>query len=332
MKWMKAKPQQGKMKVAMYGPSGSGKSFTALMMAEGLAKRDGKRIAYVDTERGTDFYALDVKDRPVHPKSFDFDAIYTKSLNAVLRAVEQIDLRTHSVVVIDSISHLWDAAIEAYEGRMTSQDTIPMHAWGKIKKPYKKLISTLMGMDAHVFILGRQKNVFADDEKGKLVKLGVTMRSEGETPYEPNILIRLECQGRPGERAKHVGFVEKDRSGVLAGRILDWPNFDTIIPVLELLNGTQAKPEDDEERIAADGELLAEQENTGKKKLDKSKALFDEMVPTIRAAGSTDDLASVAKSIKKHTRHLTEEHHASLKAIYLSRRQDLDQTKAPVTI
>ena len=103
------------------------------------------------------YYAQEVKARPVHPDAFDFDSIYTKSLAEVLRAVKGLDMKTHGVVVIDSISHMWEAAMEAYTGRMTSAQTIPMHAWGKIKKPYKDLMNTLMGMSAHVFILGRQK-------------------------------------------------------------------------------------------------------------------------------------------------------------------------------
>src|SRR2546430_9051131 len=46
-----------------------------------ISKVRSKRIAYVDTERGTDFYAQEVKDRQVHPAAFDFDALYTKSID-----------------------------------------------------------------------------------------------------------------------------------------------------------------------------------------------------------------------------------------------------------
>ena len=42
------KPQALKaaLKMALYGPAGSGKTFTALLVAEGLARHTGKRIAY----------------------------------------------------------------------------------------------------------------------------------------------------------------------------------------------------------------------------------------------------------------------------------------------
>ena len=89
--FQKAMPEQAALKVSMYGPPGSGKTFTALLMAEGLVNRDGKRIAYVDTEHGTDFYAKAVPARSVHPEAFDFDALYTRSLSKTLEAVQALD-------------------------------------------------------------------------------------------------------------------------------------------------------------------------------------------------------------------------------------------------
>ena len=49
------------LKMALYGPAGSGKTFTALLLAEGLARQVGKRVAFCDTEFGTTFYAQHVE-------------------------------------------------------------------------------------------------------------------------------------------------------------------------------------------------------------------------------------------------------------------------------
>src|SRR3990167_11352513 len=97
----KAKPEQAAIKLGLYGPPGSGKTFTALLCAEGLAKRSGGRVAYVDTERGTDFYAQAVGAREHHPAAFDFDAIYTRSLTETLEAVRGLDPKIHAVLVLD---------------------------------------------------------------------------------------------------------------------------------------------------------------------------------------------------------------------------------------
>jgi pantothenate kinase-related protein Tda10 len=63
----KAKAEQAALKIGLYGPPGSGKSFTSLLLAEGLVKNTGKRIAFVDTERGTDFYGGVRLRRHLHP-------------------------------------------------------------------------------------------------------------------------------------------------------------------------------------------------------------------------------------------------------------------------
>jgi pantothenate kinase-related protein Tda10 len=64
----KAKAEQAALKIGIYGPPGSGKTFTSLLLAEGLARVSGKRIAYVDTEHGTDFYCQAVPARKLHPR------------------------------------------------------------------------------------------------------------------------------------------------------------------------------------------------------------------------------------------------------------------------
>src|ERR1043166_3262552 len=52
-----AKSTTARMKVGIYGFAGSGKTYTASMMAAGLAKRikTKKPIAFFDTETGSDF-------------------------------------------------------------------------------------------------------------------------------------------------------------------------------------------------------------------------------------------------------------------------------------
>ena len=133
------KPQSLKaaLKLGLYGPAGSGKTFTSLLIAEGLSQHTGKRVAYCDTEFGTAFYGQDVPQRTAHPQAFDFDVLHTKSITEVLAALNSLDHGTHGVIVIDSITHLWDACRNAYTGRQTKIGSIPMHAWTLIKKPYK---------------------------------------------------------------------------------------------------------------------------------------------------------------------------------------------------
>jgi predicted ATP-dependent serine protease len=161
----RAKAEQAALKMALYGPAGAGKTFTSLVLAEGLAGLSGKRVAYIDTERGTDFYCQAVPARAIHPGAFDFDVLYSRSITEVTGAVAKLDPREYGVIVLDSVTHLWEAARAAYAGRQTKAGTIPMHAWGQIKKPYKDIVAHLISSPMHVIICGRQGIEYANDSE-----------------------------------------------------------------------------------------------------------------------------------------------------------------------
>lgn len=316
----KAQPKQARLKVAIYGPPGSGKTFTTLLMAEGLAKVRERRIKFVDTERGTDFYAQASKSRAVHPEAFDFDALYTRSLADVLDALHSLDPKDCGVVVIDSITHLWEAAMDAYIGKRTKIDSIPMHAWGKIKKPYKDLMKFLVGCPYDVFILGRQKNLFENGDDGEMQKVGVAMRAEGETAYEPHICMRMESRMDPKDsrqmQSVNVAYVEKDRTGVLAGKALASPSFKTIEPLLPLLGEEQAEAEDEDARIENDSQLHDKQDEKAAAKAQGSSELFGPFQVRLAACVALPELSAIADEIKKAKRKLTLEHIAALGELY----------------
>ena len=325
MGFAKAAPQQARLKVSCYGGPGSGKTFTTLLFAEGLAAMRGGRIAYIDTERGTDFYAKGVTARPCHPAAFEFDALYTRSLSEAIAEVKKLDAKRHPVLVIDSISHMWQAAIEAYEGRRTSIDSIPIQAWGKIKKPYFALLDHCMASMQDVFILGRQKNLFSTSDDGEFKSDGVAMRAEGSTQYEPHICLRMEAKvdKRDPTKSAYLMYVEKDRTGVLAGRTIANPTFKTIEPLLPLLGEVQAQTENEEERVAADSELLAAQDDKARGKEEKSAGFLAEFTAKIAAATDLNALAGVGDEAKKVKRYLIESHGNVLRELYQKRRDDL---------
>ena len=329
MPFKKADPQQKFLKMGIYGPPGSGKTFTTLQYAERLAEVTGKRVAFVDTERGTDFYVHENKARKVHPKAFDFDAIYTRSLAETYselagdpdNGVKGLDFDKHGVIVVDSISHLWDAAISAYEGKMNSNDAIPMNAWSKIKKPYKALIQFLMDAPAHIFILGRQKNVFDNSVEGELRKVGVAMKAEGETAYEPHICCRMEARQNEKDTTitHYFALFEKDRTGVLSGRTYPNPNADIIDLILPCLKGSKQAQSQDLDDVADQDSVLFEKQDA--KRLDKeSKSKEDLALFTaeINSAQNLEGLGKVAEKIKKRKRYMMGAHTASLEIVYKS--------------
>lgn len=296
----KAKAEQAAIKMGLYGPAGSGKSLTSLLIAEGLAAISNTRVAYVDTERGTDFYCQAVPDRAIHPAAFDFDALYERSLTEVNKAIKSLKPEEHGVLVIDSITHLWEAARNAYTGKKGPNGQIPMHAWSVIKKPYKELMHFLLNCPQHVIICGRQGNDWGEDEEGELKNQGFKMRAEGETAYEPHLLLRLEVikpekrKGQPLSEVMHVAHVEKDRTGMLP-KIIEWPTFANVArPLLGLLGKTQAKLAGDEETAAIDADALLKQEQA---KIRESADLLREFRAKLDLCKTKKDAEEIGKQI-----------------------------------
>jgi len=317
----KASPQQARFKAGFYGKQGSGKTFTSLLVAEGLAARDGKRVAYVDTERGTDFYAQAVAERRVHPAAFDFDALYTRSIYEVIDAVESLDTKTHGVIVLDSITHLWEAAQAAYDGKRMANGQIPIHAWGAIKKPYKKLMALLLDGNFHAIICGREGVVMDKDEDGQMEVIGTKMKAEGETPYEPHLLARF-CPERTEDGGYLVQvFFEKDRSGILTGRTVAEPTYDTFAPIMRYLSGdTQAVMGNPDDTAAADAERASLNERRAE---EERKAMADQIKSALLSANTADQLrAAWALTNGKKTK-LGEENYTALTAIKDTRKQEI---------
>lgn len=321
MAFKKAAPQQARFKAGFYGKQGSGKTFTALLVAEGLAQRDGKRIAYVDTERGTDFYSQTIPERAVHPAGFDFDAIYTRSIYDVIEEVEALDPVTHSVVVVDSITHLWEAAQAAYQGKKMANGGLPIQAWGPIKKPYKRLMAALLNGNFHAIICGREGVVMEEDDDGQTKVVGTKMKAEGETAYEPHLLARFRPIYLADGSQKVAAFFEKDRSGILTNKVVTEPTFSTFAPMLSYLTGElQGSIAGPEETAIRDAER-AEEEDAKRRR--ESAATFNQIKTAIATATDADQLKAAWGLMKGKKTMLGEEYATQLEQLKDIRKGEL---------
>jgi len=309
----KAVPKREYMNGGLYGKTGSGKTLTALLFAERLAEMEGKRVAYIDSEKSTAFYIRDVPERTIHPKAFDIDILETKSIFEALEAVEGIDPAVHGVVVVDSITAFWNAAKNTYQSKLTSKGGIPVQAWGPIKKPYLRMVSLMIDGPFHTFICGREGVEMENDADGNAEVVGSKMKSEGETQYEPHMLIRMTPEREENGTHRIRAFFEKDRSGILTGRTIDWPNFDTIAPAVRILTGVGVSqslgtPEEVAQRDASAAEAKRESE------VAERLALFTQIRNSINSAPDLDALKSAWSLVSGKKGKLGEDNMENLEA------------------
>ena len=99
----RAERKAKKLKAALVGVSGAGKTWTALELAAGLTA--GGRTLVIDTERSSSTLYAD---------HFDFDVMDLPDGNVqtYLGALDTATQQGYEVVVIDSLSHDWEYLLE----------------------------------------------------------------------------------------------------------------------------------------------------------------------------------------------------------------------------
>ena len=103
--FQKATKTQSKLRLALYGVSGSGKTYSALSIASGL----GGRIAVIDTERGS---------ASKYASRFDFDVLDMQppfSPAAYVNAIKAAEGEGYDILIIDSLTHAWSGTGGALE-------------------------------------------------------------------------------------------------------------------------------------------------------------------------------------------------------------------------
>jgi hypothetical protein len=128
--------------IAAYSESGCGKTYSALLLARGMAGPSGK-IVVADSESGRASLYADVL--PGGFETFDLSAPFTPA--RYVDAVGEIEASGAAVGIIDSGSHEWDGPgsvldmateIEAKSGRPG------LHCWRQPKFEHAKFIQRLL--------------------------------------------------------------------------------------------------------------------------------------------------------------------------------------------
>jgi hypothetical protein len=142
------------------------------------------------------------------------------------------------------------------------------------------------------------------------------MKAEGETPYEPHILLRMEAEKQKDADAIITAFAEKDRTGILAGRTFQYPTYDTLIkPLLGLFGDKQATVEDTDTVAARDAEAL----DAAEKSKEKAGAdLLAQFSARITLCDTQEKLKALGKEITPALKkQMTNQQVAALRECYL---------------
>lgn len=228
------------LKMGIFGDTGSGKTWTASEVAMGLHKyiKSEKPVAFFDTETGSDFMIPKFKSAGIELLVCKGTSL--KELSEVMIEAEQ----GCSVLIIDSITNVWDEFTDAYM-RKRKQNYIELWDWKPIKKEWRNSFrNPFINTKLHIIMCGREGAVYEAQEENKngkvkktQVKSGTKMRAEGDTGYEPSLLCEMEKIYSDGnsQYVRRCNIV-KERYGVIDSLSFDNPVFDNFLPHVSLLN------------------------------------------------------------------------------------------------
>ena len=184
-----AQRKNAKLRLALAGPTGSGKTTGALLIAKGI----GGRIAVADTENSS----AELYDDLVPFEHANLQPPYTpEKFISAIKAAEQGGFDT---LIIDSITHEWSGVggcLELVDKlAKTSFNNNSWGAWSEVTPRHRKFIDAMLQSSINIIVTLRSKmetvQVNAGNNKKKVEKVGMKAEQRDGIEYEFTTVLDL---------------------------------------------------------------------------------------------------------------------------------------------
>lgn len=222
MGFQKAKREQIWAKVLLNSPSGGGKTYSALRLATGMARKCGSRVAAIDTENGRIKY---------YANEFDFDDMQLDDPYSPEKYIDAIDEAVragYKVLIVDSTSHEWNFCLDLVNNM---PGTNSYTKWRGVTPRHNAFMEKILQSPIHIIATVRGKDEYVlEDSNGKKVPkkigLGYTQRDGAEFNY--TVTLNLDQSSHRFSATKDNTHLFEDRYDVLTEAdgeaIYDWAN------------------------------------------------------------------------------------------------------------
>lgn len=195
----KATKSEIKIRLALSGASGAGKTFSALAIASHL----GNSIALIDTEHGS-------ASRYADKFKFDVCELDNHHPAKYIEAIQAAEQAGYEVIIVDSLSHAWFSELEL-AGKV-------FDGWKTVRPLERKLIDAIVGSSSHVIATMRSKTEYVMEEyKAKDGKTKTAPKKIGTAPIQ-STGIEYEFDIAGELNYEHILSISKSRCSDLADR------------------------------------------------------------------------------------------------------------------
>lgn len=193
--------QKSKLRLGLVGPSGAGKTLSALYIAYGITNDWGK-IALIDTEHERGRFYANRTDLKIPTGTFKYTSLTApyspeRYISYVQEAAKVVG--PDGVIIIDSFSHAWnnEGGVLDIKNEIAKNNTNKTNfsAWDEAGKVQNNLINSILSVNAHTIATMRTKMAYAmeTNEKGKVqpVKIGLEPVQRENAEYEFDIVLNI---------------------------------------------------------------------------------------------------------------------------------------------
>lgn len=232
--------KKSRLRLALDGPAGSGKTFTALRFAFAIAGPGG-RVAVINTESGAVEKYEGLSPDGIEWK-FQVGELDNFSPSTYTEAIQLAGKLGFNVIVIDSLSHAWQGDGGALD-QVSRKGGNSYTAWKDVTPQHNRMIEAILRSPAHVIATMRTKMEYVLEEQtnraGKTVqvpvKVGMAPIQRAGMEYEFDVVADID--------QSHTLTVSKTRCPLIDGKIVLKPGASFIEPVMEWLNeGAEVDP------------------------------------------------------------------------------------------
>ena len=196
--------------IGISAPAKTGKTYTALYLAQQLARAAGKPVMMIDTDSGRGLKYADRVD--VYPDLNPY--LYLRldpphSSERYQEAIKAANSQGAGCIVVDTGSDEWDGdggVLDQHEKRLDQlagkdykkREKSNMAGWAKVKPPHKRFAHSLTQLDAHLIICFRGEPKTEVGKDGKPRVLGIQPVWGSAIPFKLDFHLHMADKDRPG--------------------------------------------------------------------------------------------------------------------------------------
>lgn len=222
VQFQRAQRKRAKLRLALAGPAGAGKTYSALLIAFGI----GGRVAMIDTERGSgELYS--------HLGEYDVCTIEAPFLpEKYVEVITAAEGAGYDIIIIDSLTHAWagTGGVLDIHGYAADKSGNSWTAWRQVTPRHNELVDALLQSKCHIIATLRSKmDHIQTTENGKTVvkKVGMNPIQRDGMEYEFGLFLDLD--------QSHMASSSKDRTSLFDGQVFK-PSRETGRKLVEWLD------------------------------------------------------------------------------------------------